>query len=49
MAYNTNEDLGKMLYHDFLSYYEQKASDDAELVRTNLAYIGLRSDMRSIP
>ena len=49
MAYNTNEDLGKLLYHDFLSYYEQKASDDPEMVRKNLAYIGLRSDMRSIP
>ena len=22
MAFNTNEDLGKLLYHDFLSYYE---------------------------
>ena len=36
MAYNTNEDAEKLLYSDFLSYYEQSAISDPQMVRVNL-------------
>lgn len=49
MAYNTNEDGEKLLFPDFLSYYEQNATVNAELVRTNLMYVGLRADLQNIP
>ena len=49
MAYNTNEDLTIMLFDDFLNYYETMASEKPDMVRTNLSYIGLRSDMQAIP
>ena len=49
MAYNTNEDLEIMLYDDFLNYYETMAIDKTDMVRANLSYIGLRSDMQAIP
>ena len=47
MAYCTNpEDLSIMYYDDFLNYYETKASESPDMVRANLSYIGLRSDMQ---
>lgn len=49
MAYCTNEDLSKMEFDDFLNYYETKAKEKPDMVRTNLSYIGLRSDMQSVP
>ena len=49
MAYNQNEDPEKLLFADFLSYYETKANEDPEMVRVNLSIVGLRSDMQVIP
>ena len=45
MAYSTHEDLSTMEFDDFLNYYETKAKEKPDMVRTNLAYVGLRSDM----
>lgn len=49
LAYNTNEDVNKLLYTDFLNYYEQMATENPEMVRANLQYIGIRSDMKTVP
>ena len=49
MTYNTNEDNNTLYYADFLSYYEQMASLAAEMVRTNLMFVGLRSEMKELP
>ena len=49
MAYNTNEDVSKMFYSDFLNFYETMASENPEMVRANLSFSGLRADMRPIP
>ena len=50
MAYCTNpDDLSLMPYEDFLNYYETKATEKPDMVRANLSYIGLRSDLQSVP
>ena len=49
LAYNTNEDVNKFLLADFLSYYEQMSIELPEMVRANLQYIGVRSDMKTTP
>ena len=49
MAYNTNEDASKLLYPDFLNFYEQMALENPEMVRTNLQSVGLRADMYPAP
>ena len=49
MAYNTNEDLSAMYFDDFLNYYQTKAKDSPDMVRANLSFIGLRSDMKNVP
>jgi len=49
MAYNTNEDVSKILFDDFLNFYAQQALEKPDMVRANLSYIGLRSDMKAIP
>ena len=49
MAHNTNEDLTMLLYEDFEAYYESMAVESPQIIRTNLAFVGIRSDMKVIP
>ena len=49
MAHNTNDDLNMLLYEDFEAYYEKMAVESPQIIRSNLAFVGARSDMKVIP
>ena len=48
MAYTSNQ-ASKVYFDDFLNFYELKAGEEPDMVRANLAYVGLRADMRQTP
>lgn len=49
LAYVTTDDLSKIEWDDFINYYEQNATQNPDMVRANLSYAGLRSDMKTVP
>lgn len=49
LAYNTSEDVDKLLFSDFLAFYAAMALEKPDMVRDNLSFIGLRADMKRVP